>query len=252
MAMTGLPTDSSPDPGSPGSGTLGAYWSAGISPGPPRDHRLPGGRQLVELVAMRAVTLRGWNYPHIPRDAPPQGLAWLPDGGVEATTDVWQYHEVWRMHPSGLFTHRWRLREDGTGFSGTLHIVATIYTVAEIFEFGRRLYRDDETVTEVAFRIELQGVLGRPASGDTFEDFGGRAIHNEATHSVALPRVRPRRRSPRRIRRYSGQPACSAWLHRHHACLHRRNGQTLSLWQDLTLSVTHRTESVANSVGTAD
>jgi hypothetical protein len=144
---------------------------------------------LVELVAMRAVALRGWNYPHIPRDAPPQGLAWLPDGGVEAITDVWQYHEVWRMHPSGLFTHRWRLREDGTRFSGTLHVVAAIYTVAEIFEFGRRLYRDDETVTEVAFRIELQGVLGRPASGDPSEDFPGRAIHNEATYSVALPRA---------------------------------------------------------------
>jgi hypothetical protein len=189
MAMTGFPTDRSPGPGSPDNGTLRAYWSAGIAPGPSRDRRLPSGRQLVELVAVRAVTLRGWNYPHIPRNAPPQGLAWLPDGGVEATTDVWQYHEVWRMHPSGLFAHRWRLREDGTGFSGTLHVVAAIYTVAEIFEFGRRLYRDDETVTEVAFWIGLQGVLDRPASGDTPEDFEGRAIRNEATHSVALPRA---------------------------------------------------------------
>jgi hypothetical protein len=138
---------------------------------------------------MRAVTLRGWYYPHIPRNEPPEGLAWLPDGGIEATTEWSQYHEVWRMHPSGLFTHRWRLREDGTAFAGTLHITAAIYTVAEVFEFCRRLYRDDETVTEVAIQIGLQGVLGRPASGDTPEDFGWRTIRNESGYSVALPKA---------------------------------------------------------------
>jgi hypothetical protein len=144
---------------------------------------------LAELVTMRAVALRGWNYPHVPRDEPPQGVTWLADGGIEASTDMWQYHEVWRMHPSGLFTHRWRLREDGTGFSGTLHVTAAIYTVAEIFEFGRRLYRDDETVTEVAFQIALQGVHGRPASGEMPDAWSGRAIRNEARHGVALPRA---------------------------------------------------------------
>jgi len=189
MAVTGLPSDSSPGSGRSDARESRAYWSAGIAPGPPREHRLPSDRQLAELVAARAVTLRGWFYPHIPRNEPPEGLAWLPDGGVEAITEWGQYHEVWRMHPSGLFTHRWRLREDDTAFSGTLHITAAIYTVVEIFEFCRRLYRDDETVTEVAIRIGLQGVLGRPASGDKPGDLGRPAIRNEAAHSLALPRA---------------------------------------------------------------
>lgn len=184
MAMTDLSVGWSPDRDY-------AYWSAGVVPGPLIERRLASGRQLVELVETHAVALRGWNYPHIPKNEPPEGIVWLPDGGIEATTKVWQYHEVWRLHPSGLFTHRWRLREDGTSYRGTIHVVAAIYTVAEIFEFGRRLYRDDETVTQVMFWIRLEGVLGRSVSGDASygEPFTGRAVRDHATHSVAMPRV---------------------------------------------------------------
>jgi hypothetical protein len=119
-----------------------AYWSAGIAPAPAEERRLPANtHQLVELVWERGVALRGWNYPHVPRNDPPQGIAGLPDGGIEATTATGRYQEVWRLHPSGLFTHRWRLREDGTGYRGTVNLVAAVYTVAEVFEFGRRLYQ---------------------------------------------------------------------------------------------------------------
>ena len=89
------------------------------------------------------MALRGWNYPHIPRSEPPQGIGGLPDGGIEAVTATGRYQEVWRLHPSGLFTHRWCLREDSTGYSGTINVVAAVYTVAEVFEFGRRLYQED-------------------------------------------------------------------------------------------------------------
>lgn len=44
-------------------------------------------------------------------------------------------------------------------------------------------------MTEVAFQIGLQGVLGRPASGDALEEFAERAIRNEAAHSVVLARA---------------------------------------------------------------
>ena len=183
MAMTDPSASLSPD-------HEFAYWSAGIAPDPPGE-RWPGGRPLLEVVATRAVALRGWNYPHIPKNEPPQGVVWLPDGGIEATTDWSQYHEVWRLHPSGLFTHRWRLREDGTSYRGTIHIIAAIYTITEIFEFGRRLYRDDDTTTRVMFVIRLQGVLGRLGSGDALdgEPYNGRAARNAATHSAALPRL---------------------------------------------------------------
>ncbi len=167
------------------------YWSAGIMPGPLVEQRFPSRQRLLALLATKSVALRGWNYPHIPKNEPPEGVRWLPDGGIEATTDVWQYHEVWRLHPTGLFTHRWRVREDGTSYRGTIHLVATIYTIAEIFEFGRRLYREDKTISEVMFRIQLEGVYGRLISGDMpfGEPYSGQASRNQSMHSVALPRV---------------------------------------------------------------
>lgn len=171
--------------------SLVAYWSAGIAPAPVEERRLPAdGGQLVELVWERGVALRGWNYPHVPRNDPPQGVARLSDGGIEATTATGRYQEVWRLHPSGLFTHRWRLREDGSGYRGTIHLVAAVYTVVEVFEFGRRLYQEDASVSSVTFRIALEDVLNRPASGDSSEDlpYGVRARQNSAAYAAELPR----------------------------------------------------------------
>ena len=169
-----------------------AYWTAGIVPALIEEHRLPADRrQLVELVLERGVALRGWNYPHVPRNDPPQGVVGLPDGGIEATTATGRYQEVWRLHPNGLFTHRWRLREDGTGYRGTIHLIAAINTVAEVFEFGRRLYQNDGSVSSVTFRIALEDVLNRSASGEPSEDlpYGVRALRNVARHTVELPRA---------------------------------------------------------------
>jgi hypothetical protein len=169
-----------------------AYWTAGIAPSPADDHRLPASpERLVQLVLDRSVALRGWNYPHVPRSEPPQGVTGLPDGGIEAVTATGRYQEVWRLHPSGIFAHRWRLREDGTGYQGTINVVAAIYTVAEVFEFGRRLYQEDSTVETVTFRITLEDVLGRPASGDSINDplSGDRARQNAARYVVELPRA---------------------------------------------------------------
>jgi hypothetical protein len=136
------------------------------------------------------VALRGWNYPHVPRNDPPQGVTRLPDGGIQAVTATMQYQEVWRLHPSGLFTHRWRMREDGTGYQGTINVVAAIYTVAEVFEFGRRLYQEDTSVDTVTFRITLEDVLGRPASGDSINDpvSGEQARQNVARYVAVVPR----------------------------------------------------------------
>jgi len=143
------------------------------------------------MVWERGVSLRGWNYPHVPSDDPPQGVVGLPDGGIEATTATGRYQEVWRLHPSGLFTHRWRLREDGSVYKGTIHLVAAVYTVAEILEFGRRLYQEDARVASVTFRIALEDVLNRPASGDSSEDlpYGVRARQNTAVHTADMPRA---------------------------------------------------------------
>jgi hypothetical protein len=148
-------------------GTQG-YWTAGISPIPEKADRFSQ-QELENVLESNAVALRGWNYPHISRRDPQSVLA-LPGGGITASTDWERYKEVWRFYPSGLFVHRWRVREDGTGYRGTLHFVAAIYTLVEVFEFGRRLYGNDASVNEVAFQVSLNGALGRRGSGDDFSD----------------------------------------------------------------------------------
>lgn len=93
--------------------------------------------------------------------------------------------------PGRGFTHRWRLREDGSEYRGTIHLIAAVYTVAEVFEFGHRLYQEDASVSSVTFRIALEDVLNRPASGDSSEDplYAVRARRNVAVHTAELPRA---------------------------------------------------------------
>ncbi len=165
-----------------------AYWSSAIAPSPRQTKRFPPAK-LKDVVEAASVALRGWNYPHVPRN--PQDILGLQDGGIEGRVDWARYKEVWRFHPDGMFTHRWRMREDDTGFRGTIHLVSAIYTGAEVFEFGRRLYRDDESVDEVIFKVDLEGVFDRPGSGDSFEDlpYGTRARRNVANYSTTVPRA---------------------------------------------------------------
>jgi hypothetical protein len=63
--------------------------------------------------------------------------------------------------------------------------------VAEVFEFGRRLYQEDATVDTVTFRIAIEDVLGRPASGDSINDWlgGDQARQNVARYVAELPRA---------------------------------------------------------------
>lgn len=63
--------------------------------------------------------------------------------------------------------------------------------MTEVFEFGRRLYWDDQTVSAVTFRIALEGVLHREGSGDSLDDlpYGARAVRDAVTYSVEVPRA---------------------------------------------------------------
>jgi hypothetical protein len=57
-------------------------------------------------------------------------------------------------------------------------------------EFSK-LYRDDESVHAVIFKVELEGVFDRPGSGDSFEDlpYGTHAKRNLASYSTTVPRA---------------------------------------------------------------
>jgi hypothetical protein len=173
--------------------SMGAQWTAEITPTPAGVLRLPGDQgSLIELVWSRAVALRGWNYPHVPHDGPRQGVTSVPSG-IEAVTDSGpRYQETWQLGRDGSFTHKWRAREDGSqAYAGTINVIAAVRTVTEVFEFGRNLHERDSTVESVMFDIALEGMLGRPVSGDFLRDpFDGQQAQQDFTrHRVSLPRA---------------------------------------------------------------
>jgi hypothetical protein len=163
------------------------YWSVAIYPLPRVEGRFAPA-QLIDRLGEASVALRGWNYPHISRheeDFTYRG-EWL-----EGRTSWERYQEVWRFHTDGLFIHRWRMREDGSSYRGTIHFVAAIYTVAEVWEFARRLYGQDESVESVRVRLELDNVGGRQGSGDSFEDlpYGVQARQNKFQYEATVRRL---------------------------------------------------------------
>src|SRR5216117_1721135 len=104
-------------------------------------------RDLEQIARDSVVQLRGWDYPHFPKEGVTRG-----NDFIEALTDVeWLSHiELWRLYQSGQFVHLFAMREDwveGTSLPGLgnvkrgtlLSYESTLYTITEIFLFAGRL-----------------------------------------------------------------------------------------------------------------
>ncbi len=100
-----------------------------------------------EITQKCSVSLRGWDYPHIPSRNDSHGGYDTSADFAQGWCDWYHHREFWRMYKSGQFLHYKALREDlwkdgsvpqdgpvlGTG--------SLIYTVTEIIEFAHRLFR---------------------------------------------------------------------------------------------------------------
>jgi hypothetical protein len=131
------------------------FWFVTIQPIPRNNERIAL-NDLVLRISHSRVFLRGWDYPHI--DDQTRYL----DGAVENSTDWREYHERWRFTTSGLFVHRWKMREDGIPERiGTLDFINAIWSMTEVLVFASRLYAEDETVDQVTVSLELSGLRNR-------------------------------------------------------------------------------------------
>jgi hypothetical protein len=136
------------------------YWYVTVEPFPAVPDRVPID-SIRRRIEQAKVSLRGWDYPHIDRVVTPF------QDGIECQTDWDRYREHWRFHFSGLFTHRFRLREDGNPrFHGTLHMVSSLWTITEVWEFTKRLFGTDVSVADVRISFEVGGLRGRHLSYD--------------------------------------------------------------------------------------
>ena len=95
-----------------------------------------------EAAARSAVSLRGWDYPHIPYVVNETQTGAAVRGGWEATVDWGPHREIWRLTQSGQFIHYRALGEDlvpALRTKGILDVPSAVYTLLEVFEFARRL-----------------------------------------------------------------------------------------------------------------
>lgn len=141
------------------------YWRVNLRPsGLPRDYLLGECRKLVREAA---VSMRGWDYPHVSTTTNNECGDETGDSYVQNWCDWSGFKEFWRMYPSGQFLSYAALREetlDGafqTGGKGTLAVDHTIYTFTETFEFAHRLSMRGVYPDGVDITISLEGATNR-------------------------------------------------------------------------------------------
>src|SRR4051812_18760830 len=66
----------------------------------------------LKLVQSNQVSLRGWNYPHYHEAGTADGGISTGVDYIQCITDYKAHKEIWRMHQSGLFAHRFACEED--------------------------------------------------------------------------------------------------------------------------------------------
>ncbi|MFQ5862791.1 MAG: hypothetical protein ACE5IC_06670 [Candidatus Brocadiales bacterium] len=157
------------------------YWAINLHPDIYIKERIESRAKVKEIVRNSVIELRGWYYPHFKdRISEPSPSI----NGVEKFID-WRNHiEFWRMTQSGNFVHLLALREDwledieyrniwshGDELKGKklLGALGTLYTLTEIFEFAKRLAKEDIFDEKVVIKVELHDLLDRHLFIDSYD-----------------------------------------------------------------------------------
>lgn len=105
--------------------------------------------QARDIVDKSSVSLRGWDYPHIPHRDDEHGGNDTAADFAQGWCDWYCHREFWRMYKSGQFLHYKALRED-LSKEGNIPqdgpVLATgslIYSATEVVEFTYRLFRNN-------------------------------------------------------------------------------------------------------------
>lgn len=149
------------------------YWRINIRPSrPPREELALGA--CLPIVERASVSLRGWDYPHVPhRESDGSGIE-RHENYIQAWTDWLSHREFWRMYSSGQFLHYralgedWREREDGAarrawdrlGSGPVLAVTTNLWLIAEIFEFAGRLLQQNTAIFEGGAEVKLSLISG--------------------------------------------------------------------------------------------
>ena len=163
------------------------YWRVVVRPAAFEREHISEFSELLPIVQKNSVQLRGWDYPHIDLNHPPErGSDWV---GQEFE---WDHEiEVWRLYQSGQFIHffplagEWRDQssfwpaEPGWSWGKHLYYVNTIYSFLEIFEFAARLAQSPAGSATMHVEIGLHDLKGRRLIGEDIRVMLHGAYHTE-------------------------------------------------------------------------
>jgi hypothetical protein len=159
------------------------HWRVTIRPLAFDANRIPKLPDCWNIIEPCAVSLRGWDFPHVDRKARANGSDWIASWC--AFMDVREY---WRFFQSGQFLHLSSFREDSDPAklkiaiekilggeqpkirpSGCVDVTELLFRVTEIYEFSARLAQRMEVVGSISVAIELNGVKSRILTSLPFE-----------------------------------------------------------------------------------
>ena len=133
------------------------YWYMELMPALHNDQRISSNARLKEIRRESAVSIRGWDFPHVDRD---HNRAF--EYGIESVTHWSRYHEAHRLYRSGLFAWRRQLAEDSAEqYKGAVSYLSSIYSLTEFFVFANRYASLVADSGDFVLRIGLTGLSGR-------------------------------------------------------------------------------------------
>lgn len=146
------------------------HWEVTLRPTEFDEKRIKSLADLERAFKTARVQLRGWDYPHEPRDGPTRHKDFI-QGSVS-----WEmHHEIWRLYQSGQFVHLFAMNEDWYAESGLLsgqphakvkpgellEVVGILFIFTEIFLFAARLVEALNLGPEVTLSYKLVRLGGR-------------------------------------------------------------------------------------------
>ncbi len=144
------------------------YWQTEILPAQVKENRLKISRALIQLVHQQSVSLRGWDFPHVDLNTPPQ----IEIDSIGQDTEWEYFYELWRLFKSGKFLHLAGMRHDWgapiqlsvfereTSASPLLGVGDVVFRLTEMVVFTSR-FAEGLSMERVRVRVEVGGLQGR-------------------------------------------------------------------------------------------
>jgi len=152
------------------------YWKLVIEPVFQIDKFFNHEVDIREYVNQKKISIRGWDYPHIPNKRGAEDDYEISNGKMNSFTDWNHFKECWSYYQSGQFVHVFGLREDWFCESDwfdkdhqlkkvtpmtVLDFVWANYSITEMFLFTNNIVNDERYKGEIKISITLHNTKNR-------------------------------------------------------------------------------------------